>query len=196
MHAGQSNRPDAPPGTGAQYGQVTPPARKPVVFSIAIWWSMAVAALYVFSAVLAFIAGRDALTAHLVAESLGELTDQELEAIAADPEVAAAIDEGYGILTTKAIFVLVAGLAVALVTWLSRNGAAWARSLVLVTTFLAWVPATILLSENSGLAVNKVLPAGTWFGAFFAVPLSLVVFVLFFLPPVNRYGRARKLSRR
>jgi hypothetical protein len=153
-----------------------------------------IAALYILSAILVFVSGRDSIRAYVAAQLGVDTTDTFTGQTA--QEVGRAVDEGYGILTTKAVFVLIVGAAILLFTLLARNGAAWARALVLVTTFLAMFPATLLLSENSALAVNEVLPGGTWFAAFAAVPLSWLVFILLFLPPINRYAKARKLTTR
>jgi hypothetical protein len=169
-------------------------SRRPVILAIAIGWSMLIAALYVFSAVIALVGGKDSVLAYIAGESLGESTGDQLAMLAADPEVASALEKGYGIIVTKAVLVLGAGVALGLFTWLARHGAAWARALVLVITFLAMVPAVALLAENSGLAINKILPTGTWLAAFCAVPLSFAVYVLLFLPPINRYAKARKTS--
>ncbi|MFG1711284.1 hypothetical protein ACFLIM_49855 [Nonomuraea sp. M3C6] len=195
MHSSPQNYPSVPPQGGPGYAGHESTSRKPLILGIAISWSMAIAALYLFSAILALISGKGTLLRYIATESLGEVSDSQLEQLASDPEVTAALEEGYGAIATKATFLLVAGMAILVFTWLSRNGAAWARALVLVTTFVAMVPASILLGENSALAINKILPTGTWLAAFCAVPLSLAVYVLFFLPPINRYARAQKLRR-
>ncbi|MDX3101506.1 hypothetical protein [Nonomuraea angiospora] len=189
-HRNLSATPQREPG---QYA--VPAARKPVLLSIATGWSALIGCLYVYSGINGLVSAKDSLVAYIAGASIGDMTSNQLASLAADPEVAAAVDDRYGIIATKAVSVLIAGVTIVLLTWLARHAATWARALVLVATFVAMVPVVVLLAENTGLAVNKVLPTGTWIAAFCSVPLSFAVYVLFFLPPINRYARALRAAR-
>ncbi|GAA1033943.1 hypothetical protein GCM10009557_37210 [Virgisporangium ochraceum] len=100
--------------------------------------------------------------------------------------VTAAVDEAAGTLTTRGVMGLVSALLVIGVALAVRNGALWARAVLTV----------LLLGSlcGNGVIVADVAPAVTKALGVTAMLLGVVVVVLLFLPPTNRYAKARKLA--
>jgi hypothetical protein len=98
--------------------------------------------------------------------------------------VQAAIDEAASKLVIRGVMVLVSGVLILAFALAVRNGATWAR--IVLTVLLVGALCT------NGLVISDVAPAATTALGVATLLLSVAVVVLMFLPPTNRYAKARK----
>lgn len=105
-------------------------------------------------------------------------TDGSLDELAS-----AAIDDAANTLVFRGILGLVSAVLVLAVALAVRNGRLWAR-IVLTVLLLGGLCA-------NGIAVRDVTPGVTKLLDVAAILVSVLVVVLLFLPPTNRYAKAR-----
>lgn len=180
-----STAPDsAPVRTGGL--PYVPPARRPVTLTVAVWGAVTVAALYVVGAIVAIVAGKDSIRAYATdtaRDVLGDAASADL----VEKTIGAELDSAYQTLMVKAAVAI--GLAlVVLICALAARGAAMPARIGLTVALL------LALCGGAGMQLGEAdaLPALSVVAAALAPVLSLVVIVLLFLPPTNRYAAARK----
>jgi hypothetical protein len=172
--------PTAP--TGFQQGTPTAPAKRPTVLTVAVVGGVLVGVLNILAAVLVMTTGQDA-----IAKATERLLGDTLDLVS--PEVRQnAIDEAHSALMLKAWAALVPAALVVLFALLSWSAATWAR--VVLAVFLVGG----ICGAAPTIAETEIIPAGIAGVQIVAALLSVAVVVLLFLPPVNRYAKARKAA--
>lgn len=174
----QSNWPGAPsPMVQRPMGS---PSRPPTL-AIAVWGGFLVAALTIVGAAFMIVNGKDTIRAY-VRDTVGNaLGSDVIESTIGDD-----LDQAYHKLVIKAVVAIVLAVAIGVFALLARKGGLGPR-IGLAITLVAG------LCGGSGLQLNDmdVMPKATIIVAGVTPLLSLIAIVCAFLPPSNRYGKAR-----
>jgi hypothetical protein len=164
----------------------TPPARppnRPATLAIAVWGGLLVALLTIIGAVIMIINGKDSIRAY-IKDTLGSALGADvIDATGSD------IDKPYQTLVTKAVVAIVIAVGIAILALLARNGGLGVR----IGLAVALVGG---MCGASGLELGdmEVLPKVSVVIAAVTPLLSLIAIVCAFLPPTNRYAKARKAA--
>jgi hypothetical protein len=166
---------------------VQPPAQRPtrpVTLAIAVWGGLLVDVLMVVGAVIMIVNGKDSIRAY-VRETVGNA----LSADVIDSTIGEDLDQAYHKLVIKAVVAIGLAVVIGVFAVLARRGGLGAR-IGLGIALLAGV------CGGSGLQLGEtdVLPKATIVIAAVTPLLSLIAIVCAFLPPSNRYGRARRIG--
>ena len=171
--------PAGPAPIGFQQGGPPAPATRPTVLTVAVAGGVLVGVLNILAAVLVMTTGRDA-----VGKATERILGDSLDLVS--PEVQQkAIDEAYSALMLKAWVALVPAALVVLFALLSLGATTWAR--VVLAVFLVGG----ICGAAPTIAETEIIPSGIAAVQIVAALLSVVVVVLLFLPPVNRFAKAR-----
>lgn len=166
----------APPAYGAY--AAAPPSR-PATLTLAYFGAILTGLLSAAGAALLLVQARD-LAEQTARDAMSVLLGESAGA----GLLSAAVDEATNTLVTRGVTVLVSASLVVALALAVRNGALWARIV------LAW----LLLGSlgANAIVIGDVAPDVTVLLGGVAMLLAVVVVVLLFLPPTNRYARARK----
>lgn len=141
----------------------------------------------IIDGVLLFVGGRD-MALDVAAQTIASITGASAEAVKADGGalLEAALDEVRGTLAVRGGVAVFFGVVLLFWGLLALRGAVWVRVLL---TLAALTNAGVALrlatdAEGGTAAIHGV--------AWLALVTGLVVVVLAWLPPVNRYAKARK----
>jgi len=171
--------PAGPAPLGFQQGFPPAPATRPILLTVAVAGGVLVGVLNILAAVLVMTTGRDA-----VGKATERILGDTLDLVS--PEVQQkAIDEAYSALMLKAWVALVPAALVVVFALLSLGAATWAR--VVLAVFLVGG----ICGAAPTIAETEIIPSGIAAVQIVAALLSVVVVVLLFLPPVNRFAKAR-----
>ncbi|WP_246256821.1 hypothetical protein [Amycolatopsis anabasis] len=181
--------------TYAQAAPIAPPAppsRPPTVLAL-VGTAVAAALAAVVGAVLVFAGGRDLATTNLNEAMDKLLPDMGLPEGMSTEDVKglsgllwdAAIDERMATLVARAGFALFFAAWLLIFGLCALKAATWARVLITVGAVLALLPHLLIISDYSPASVS----ATSWA----AMALGLIALVLCWLPPNNRYAKARKV---
>jgi hypothetical protein len=178
-----SQHPYPYPSGPAPYRPPAPVPARPATLTLAYVGALLAGLFGAIGATVLMIQARD------LAEEIARDTVEAVlgaDSDSADVLVAAAVDEAAGTLTTRGVLGLVSAVAVIGVTLAVRNGALWARIVL----------SLLLLGAlcGNGLIVTDVAPTLTKALGIAAMLLGVVVVPLLFLPPTNRYAKARRLT--
>ncbi len=173
----QSSWPGAP-------AQIVPPQRanRPATLAIAVWGGVAVAVLTILGAAIMIINGKDTIRAY-VESTVGDT----LGADVIESTIGKELDDAYHKLVIKAVVAIVLGAAILVFALLARNAGLGSR-IGLTVALVAG------MCGGSGLQLGEmdVLPDASIIVAAITPLLSLIVIICAFLPPTNRYAKARK----
>ncbi|WP_238007118.1 hypothetical protein KZZ52_37180 [Dactylosporangium sp. AC04546] len=123
--------------------------------------------------------------AHDLAErTASDVLGEDAESLLGSELTAGLVDEAANTLVVRGVTGLVPAVLVLGIALAVRNGALWAR-IVLTVLLLGALCA-------NGLVISDVAPGATKALGVAAIVLSVAVVVLLFLPPTNRYARARR----
>jgi hypothetical protein len=166
---------------------VTPPAARPIrpaTLAIAVWGGLLVAVLTILGAAVMIINGKDTIRAY-IQETVGSAIGADV----IDSTVGSDLDKAYQTLVTKAVVAIVIGVAIAVLALLARQGGLGPR----IGLAVALVGG---LCGGSGLQLGEmdVLPEASIIVAAVTPLLSLIAIVCAFLPPTNRYAKARNAN--
>jgi hypothetical protein len=178
----QSSWPGAPSPIA---GPLSPRPRRPVTLTIAFVGGLLVEALTILGAVFMIVNGKDTIREY-VQDTVGNaLSSDVIESTIGDD-----LDQAYHKLVIKAVVAIVLAVAVGLFALLARNGGLGPRIGLAVTLVAGMCGA-------SGLQLNDmdVMPKATVITAAVTPLLGLIVIVCAFLPPSNRYAKARRAAR-
>jgi len=169
------------------YGYTTPlpapraaaaPPTPPRLLPLAVGAALAAAALYLVTAVLAFVSGRAAVESAIRVGVGADL--QDLVNTVAGP----AIDAAYGTIKTRAMIIAFFAVVAVVLALVALRASLVARIVVAVSLLLALAV--------TARAVTDIFPGAAKGTGWAAVALSLVAVVMLFLPAVNRYATARR----
>ena len=153
------------------------PAPRPTLLTFAVAGTFLVVALTVLAHVIALATGRSVIQDELEAE-VGANGTALLGLLAQ-----AAIDEGYGVLQSRAILSIVLAVLAAVFGLLALRGSLGVR----ITLAVVLVTGVAI----NAVAIGDVFPAASMLSAGLALLLAVIVTVVLFLPAVNRYRRTR-----
>jgi len=173
----------APPGYGAY--AAAPPSR-PVTLTLAYFGALLTGLLSAVGAALLLVQARD-LAEQTARDATSALLGDGAAKELGTGLLAAAVDDATNTLTMRAVMVLVSAALVVGLALAVRNGALWAR-IVLTWLLLGSLGANAIMIADVAPDVTVLLGA-------VAMLLAVAVIVLLFLPPTNRFARARKLGR-
>jgi hypothetical protein len=179
----QSSWPGAPsPIVQAPAARVS----RPVTLAIAVWGALIVDALMIVGAVFIIVSGKDTIRDY-VQDTVGNA----LGADVIESTIGEDLDQAYHKLVIKAVVAIVLAVAIGVFALLSRNGGLGPR-IGLAVTLVAG------MCGGSGLQLGEmdILPQASIIVAGVTPLLSLIAIVCAFLPPSNRYGKARKAQGR
>jgi hypothetical protein len=157
---------------------------RPVTLNIAVFGALLVETLMILGAVFMIVNGKDTIRAY-VQDTVGNaLGSDVIESTIGDD-----LDQAYHKLVIKAVVAIVLAVAIGVFALLARKGGLGPR----IGLAIALVAG---LCGGSGLQLGEtdVLPKASIIVAGVTPLLSLIVIVCAFLPPSNRYGKARKAA--
>lgn len=114
------------------------------------------------------------------------VTAEKLKAIAG-PMWDSVISDRYGTLSARAGFALLCAVLMLLAAAFARNAAVWARVLITVAAPIAAVVDILIVGDYEPTSVTGL--------SVVSLAFSLVSAVLCWVPPVNRFAKARKSAR-
>ncbi len=175
----QSSWPGAPSPT-VQRPMGSP--RRPATLTIAVWGGLLVEALTILGAIFMIVNGKDTIRAYVQDTVANALGSDVIESTIGDD-----LDQAYHKLVIKAVVAIVLAVAIGVFALLARKGGLGPR-IGLAITLVAG------MCGGSGLQLGEmdVLPKASIIVAGVTPLLSLIAIVCAFLPPSNRYGKARK----
>jgi hypothetical protein len=171
-----------PPGPTPYRSSAGVPSR-PATLTLGYVGALLAGLFSAIGAALLMVQARD-LAEQVARDTVESVLGAESEST--DAIVAAAVDEAASTLTTRGVMGLVSAVAVLGVALAVRNGATWAR-VVLTVLLLGSLCGNGLIVADVASGITKALGVT-------AMVLGVVVVVLLFLPPTNRYVKARKLN--
>lgn len=169
------------------YAPAVAPSR-PGTLVTAFWLSIVAGILAIVGGITMIAGGRASIQAFLektLFDTVGAGVDPGL----IDATIGDELDAAYQTLVTKAVVGIVLGVIVAAFALLARSGGNAGRVLLTVALAAGWCGVSGLqLGEADVLPTLSIAAAGL-------VPLlSLVSIILLYLPPTNRYFKARKAA--
>jgi hypothetical protein len=158
---------------------------RPVTLAIAVWGGFLVAALMIIGAAFIILNGKDTIRAY-VQDTVGNA----LGADVIESTIGQDLDQAYHKLVIKAVVAIVLGVAIGVFALLARNGGLGPRIGLAITLFAG-------MCGGSGLQLGEmdILPKASIIVAGVTPLLSLIAIICVFLPPTNRYAKARKALR-
>jgi len=155
---------------------------RPVTLAIAVWGGLLVAALTIVGALFIILNGKDTIRDY-VQDTVGNA----LGADVIESTIGEDLDQAYHKLVIKAVVAIVLAVAIGTFALLARNGGLGPR-IGLGITLVAG------MCGGSGLQLGEmdILPQASIIVAGVTPLLSLIAAICAFLPPTNRYGKARK----
>ena len=170
----------APPAFGSY---ATAPPSRPATLTFAFYGALLTGLLSAIGAALLLVQARD-LAEQTARDATTAILGDGAASSATTGLLAAAVDDATSTLVARAVMVLVSAALVVALALAIRNGALWARIV------LAW----LLLGSlgTNAITIADVAPDVTVLLGALAMLLAVVVIALLFLPPTNRYAKARK----
>lgn len=174
----------APPAYGS-YGATAP--SRPMTLTLAYFGALLTGLLSAVGAALLLVQARD-LAEQTARDATSAVLGDGAASEVGSGLLAAAVDDATSTLVARGAMVLVSAVLVVGLALAVRNGALWARIV------LAW----LLLGSIgvNAITIADVAPDVTVLLGALAMLLAVAVVVLLFLPPTNRYAKARKLGAR
>ena len=170
---------------GAPSPIVQPPGsrpRRPVTLAVAVWGGLLVDALTIVGAVIMIVNGKDSIRAY-VQDTVGTAISADV----IDSTIGEDLDQAYHKLVIKAVVAIVLAVAIGVFALLARKGGLGPRIGLAIALVAGMCGASGLqLGETDVLPKASIVIAGV------TPLLSLIAIVCAFLPPSNRYGKARK----
>jgi len=152
-----------------------------VLLTIVVIGALVVGVLTIVSSILQLVSADDLVNDVLLGDgSVGRIYQEMPQEVRTEM-----FNEAHRALLTRQISAMVSGALVVLFALLSRRAAIWARVILLI----------LVIGNICGLGLTLFMTdsmiTGVYVMDFVLVVLSLAVPVLIFLPPINRYARAR-----
>jgi hypothetical protein len=172
------------PAPSAYGSYAAAPPSRPTTLTLAYFGALLTGLLSALGAALLLVQARD-LAEQTARDATSALLGDSAGSAVASGLLSAAVDEATSTLVARGVTVLVSASLVIALALAIRNGALWARIV------LAW----LLLGSlgANAIVIADVAPDVTVLLGGLAMLLAVAVVVLLFLPPTNRYARARKL---
>ncbi|GGM26207.1 hypothetical protein ACFFX1_16735 [Dactylosporangium sucinum] len=164
------------PTAVAAYAAV--PSTRPATLTFGFFGALLAGLFSVVGSVLLIVKAHD-----LAARTASDILGEDTESLLGSELTASVVDEAANTLVVRGVTGLVSAVLVLGIALAVRNGALWAR-IVLTVLLLGGLCA-------NGLMISDVAPGATKALGGAAIVLGLAAVVLLFLPPTNRYAKAR-----
>jgi hypothetical protein len=168
----------------------TPAPTRPATLAAAFWLSVSVGLLALIGAIIMIVSGKEAIRTFVeetVRDTLGADVSPEL----IESTVGSELDEAYRAMVVKAVVAIVIAVLILLFALIARN-AGMAGRIGLTIALVAG------MCGGSGLQLgeSEVIPSASFVVAAITPMLSLIAIICLYLPPTNRYAKARKTAAR